>query len=88
LVKKEDANVQEYGTGEALNVPDDRRRGAQIRNDPVGIGIAILAKALGSLSRAGDAWQAGRGGPARMRGSLYLGHATRAGPSGVGVATR
>lgn len=51
LVKKEDANVQDYVTRKALDglffmIGEEEKR---IRNDPVGTGSAILAKVFGSL---------------------------------------
>lgn len=52
LVKKEDANVQQYVTGKALDglylmIGEEERK---IRQDPVGTGSAILKKVFGSLS--------------------------------------
>ena len=51
LVKKEDANIQEYVTGKALDglylmIGEEERK---IRQDPVGTGSAILKKVFGSL---------------------------------------
>ena len=52
LVKKEDANVQQYVTGKALDglyvmIGEEEKK---IRQDPVGTGSAILKKVFGSLS--------------------------------------
>ena len=51
LVKKEDANVQQYVTRKALDglylmIGEEERK---IRQDPVGTGSAILGKVFGSL---------------------------------------
>ncbi len=51
LVKKEDANVQQYVTGKALDglylmIGEEERK---IRQDPVGTGSAILGKVFGAL---------------------------------------
>ncbi len=51
LVKKEDANVQQYVTGKALDglflmIGEEERK---IRKDPVATGSAILKKVFGSL---------------------------------------
>lgn len=51
LVKKEDANIQQYVTGRALDglylmIGEEERK---IRKDPVGTGSAILKKVFGSL---------------------------------------
>jgi hypothetical protein len=51
LVKKEDANVQQYVTGKTLDglylmIGEEERK---IRKDPVGTGSAILQKVFGSL---------------------------------------
>lgn len=51
LVKKEDANVQQYVTGKALDglyymIGEEERR---IRKDPVGTGSALLKKVFGAL---------------------------------------
>lgn len=51
LVKKEDANVQQYVTGKALDglyymIGEEERR---IRKDPVGTGSTLLKKVFGSL---------------------------------------
>ncbi len=51
LVKKEDANLQQYVTGKALDglylmIGEEERK---IRKDPVGTGSAILQKVFGSL---------------------------------------
>jgi Protein of unknown function (DUF4197) len=51
LVKKEDANVQQYVTRKALDglylmIGEEERK---IRQDPVGTGSAILSKVFGSL---------------------------------------
>jgi len=51
LVKKEDANIQQYVTGKALDglylmIGEEERK---IRQDPVGTGSAILKKVFGSL---------------------------------------
>lgn len=51
LVKKEDANVQQYVTGKALDglylmIAEEERK---IRQDPVGTGSAILKKVFGGL---------------------------------------
>lgn len=51
LVKKEDANVQQYVTGKALDglytiIGEEEKR---IRRDPVGTGSALLKKVFGSL---------------------------------------
>lgn len=51
LVKKEDANVQQYVTGKALDglyymIGEEERR---IRKDPVGTGSDLLKKVFGSL---------------------------------------
>ena len=51
LVKKEDANVQQYVTGKALDglytvIGEEEKR---IRKDPVGTGSALLKKVFGSL---------------------------------------
>ncbi|HEU4459010.1 MAG TPA: DUF4197 domain-containing protein [Methylibium sp.] len=52
LVKKEDANVQQYVTGKALDglylmIGEEEQK---IRRDPVGTGSAILKKVFGALS--------------------------------------
>ena len=51
LVKKEDANIQQYVTGKSLNglyliIGDEEKK---IRQDPVGTGSAILQKVFGAL---------------------------------------
>ena len=51
LVKKEDANIQQYVTGRALDglylmIGEEERK---IRQDPVGTGSAILQKVFGAL---------------------------------------
>ena len=51
LVKKEDANIQQYVTGKALSglyliIGDEERK---IRQDPIGSGSAILQKVFGAL---------------------------------------
>jgi hypothetical protein len=51
LLKKEDANLQGYVTGKALDglyfmIGEEERR---IRQDPVGSGSAILKKVFGAL---------------------------------------
>lgn len=51
LVRKEDANIQQYVTGKALDglylmIGEEERK---IRRDPVGTGSAILSKVFGSL---------------------------------------
>jgi hypothetical protein len=51
LVKKDDANVQQYVTGKTLDglylmIGEEERK---IRQDPVGTGSAILQKVFGSL---------------------------------------
>ena len=51
LVKKEDANIQQYVTGKALDglylmIGEEERK---IRRDPVGTGSAILKKVFGAL---------------------------------------
>ena len=51
LVKKEDANIQQYVTGKSLDglyliIGDEEKK---IRQDPVGTGSAILKKVFGSL---------------------------------------
>ena len=51
LVKKEDANIQQYVTGKSLDglyliIGDEERK---IRQDPVGTGSAILKKVFGAL---------------------------------------
>ena len=51
LVKKDDANIQQYVTGKALDglylmIGEEERK---IRQDPVGTGSAILSKVFGSL---------------------------------------
>jgi len=51
LVRKEDANLQQYVTGKSLDglyliIGEEERK---IRNDPVGTGSAILKKVFGSL---------------------------------------
>lgn len=51
LVKKEDANIQQYVTGRALDglylvIGEEERK---IRQDPVGTGSAILQKVFGTL---------------------------------------
>ena len=51
LVKKQDANIQQYVTGKALDglylmIAEEERK---IRSDPVGTGSAILKKVFGSL---------------------------------------
>jgi hypothetical protein len=51
LLKKEDANLQQYVTGKALDglylvIGDEERK---IRQDPVGTGSAILKRVFGSL---------------------------------------
>ena len=51
LVKKEDANIQQYVTGKALDglylmIGEEERK---IRQDPVGTGSAILKKVFGAL---------------------------------------
>ncbi len=52
LVRKEDANLQQYVTGKALDglylmIGEEERK---IRRDPVGTGSAILKKVFGSLN--------------------------------------
>jgi len=51
LVKKEDANIQQYATGKTLDglyrvIGEEERK---IRQDPVGAGSAILQKVFGAL---------------------------------------
>jgi Protein of unknown function (DUF4197) len=51
LVKKEDANIQQYVTGKALDglffmISEEEKK---IRSNPVGYGSAILSKVFGSL---------------------------------------
>ena len=51
-MRKEDANIQHYVTGKALDglylmIGEEERK---IRRDPVGTGSAILKKVFGSLS--------------------------------------
>lgn len=51
LVKKEDANIQQYVTGKSLDglylmIGDEEKK---IRQDPVGAGSAILGKVFGAL---------------------------------------
>ena len=51
LVKKEDANIQQYVTGKALSglyliIGDEEKK---IRRDPIGTGSAILQKVFGAL---------------------------------------
>ena len=51
LVKKEDANLQQYGTGKSLGglyliIGDVEKK---IRQDPVGTGSAILKKVFGAI---------------------------------------
>ena len=51
LVKKEDANIQQYVTDKALNglflmIGEEEKK---IRQDPVGTGSAILQKVFGAL---------------------------------------
>lgn len=51
LLKKDDANIQQYVTGKALDglylmIGEEERK---IRKDPVGTGSAILQKVFGSL---------------------------------------
>jgi Protein of unknown function (DUF4197) len=51
LLKKEDANIQQYVTGKALDglylmIGEEERK---IRKDPIGTGSAILKKVFGSL---------------------------------------
>ncbi|MDP3250085.1 MAG: DUF4197 domain-containing protein, partial [Polaromonas sp.] len=51
LVKKEDANIQQYVTGKTLDglylvIGEEEKK---IRQDPVGTGSAILKKVFGSL---------------------------------------
>jgi hypothetical protein len=51
LVRKEDANIQQYVTGKALDglylmIGEEERK---IRQDPIGTGSAILSKVFGSL---------------------------------------
>lgn len=51
LLKKEDANIQQYVTGKSLDglytiIGDEERK---IRQDPVGAGSAILSKVFGAL---------------------------------------
>ena len=51
LVKKDDANIEQYVTGKALDglylmIGEEERK---IRQDPVGTGSAILSKVFGSL---------------------------------------
>ena len=51
LVKKEDANIQQYVTGKALSglyliIGDEEKK---IRRDPIGTGNAILQKVFGAL---------------------------------------
>lgn len=53
LVKKEDANIQQYVTGKSLDglylvIGEEERK---IRQDPVGTGSAILKKVFGAMSR-------------------------------------
>jgi hypothetical protein len=52
LVKKEDANIQQYVTGKALDglylmIGEEERK---IRQDPVGTGSALLKKVFGALN--------------------------------------
>jgi hypothetical protein len=51
LVKKEDANIQQYVTGKALDglylmIGEEEKK---IRQDPVGTGSAVIAKVFGAL---------------------------------------
>jgi hypothetical protein len=51
LVKKEDANIQQYVTGKTLDglyliIGEEEKK---IRQDPVGTGSAILKKVFGAL---------------------------------------
>ena len=51
LVKKEDANIQQYVTGKSLDglyliIGEEEKK---IRQDPVGTGSAILQKVFGSM---------------------------------------
>jgi hypothetical protein len=51
LVKKEDANIQQYVTGKSLDglyliIGEEEKK---IRQDPVGTGSAILKKVFGSM---------------------------------------
>jgi len=51
LVKKEDANIQQYVTGKSLDglyliIAEEEKK---IRQDPVGSGSAILKKVFGSM---------------------------------------
>lgn len=51
LVKKEDANIQQYVTGKSLDglylmIGDEEKK---IRQDPVGAGSAVIAKVFGAL---------------------------------------
>ena len=55
LVKKEDANIEQYVSGKALDglylmIGEEERK---IRKDPVGTGSAILRKVFGSLKQGG-----------------------------------
>lgn len=51
LVKKEDANVQQYVTGKTLDglyfMIDEQEK--KIRRDPVGAGSAVLQRVFGAL---------------------------------------
>ena len=54
LVKKEDANIQQYVTGKSLDglylmIGEEERK---IRQDPVGTGSAILQKVFGALKQS------------------------------------
>jgi hypothetical protein len=51
LLRKEDANIQQYVTGKALDglyliIGEEERK---IRQDPIGTGSAILKRVFGSL---------------------------------------
>ena len=55
LLKKEDANIEQYVSGKALDglflmIGEEERK---IRKDPVGTGSAILKKVFGSLKQGG-----------------------------------
>jgi hypothetical protein len=52
LVKKEDANIQQYVTGKSLDglyfmIGEEEKK---IRKDPVGTGSAVLKKVFGALN--------------------------------------
>ena len=51
LLKKEDANIQQYVTGKALDglflmIAEEEKK---IRQDPVGSGSAVLKKVFGAI---------------------------------------